>query len=154
MLRFSGVAMVFLIMLPFILFLLFLLIRLSKTIDKPEETATLDLFGEEITLKKSALKRWEKKYKANKADPYSCEKEPLADEVSVPRSFFAPDSGIAGWEGWGKYSSEYSRSGLLGYHNIVMSKADYEDAVLYKANKKRRMELLNKYGNPEYLKYL
>lgn len=70
-----------------------------------------------------------------KADPASCLREPNADEVKVPLSDFDWLAEASGWDKRLYYFGERVKARHRGFNNIVMPKADYEEALSFK-NKK------------------
>lgn len=64
----------------------------------------------------------------NKANCQSCEKEPEADEIKIPISFFTTEN-IAYAGEMCNFFSLYIRAKNLGYNFIVIKKAIYKEAI-------------------------
>lgn len=88
------------------------------------------------------LAAWNERKELNENNAASCEAEPGEDEMRVPVSFFAPGCGLAGWSKYDTYWEACNRASWKGYRNIVVKVSDYEEAIAYIEENKRREELL------------
>lgn len=66
---------------------------------------------------------------ARKADPASCRREPDADEVKIPIADFGWLAMASGWDKQNFYFGLRVKERHAGFNNIVMPRADYEEAL-------------------------
>lgn len=74
---------------------------------------------------------------ANKTNPQSCEKEPEADEIKVPISFFTTKNVVSIAETCDLFALSM-RAKRLGYNYITIKKAIYKEAINNIAKEKRK----------------
>lgn len=108
-------------------------------------SVTMHVQGREVSIpvpSADKLAAWEERRRRNENNSASCEGVPGEGEQLVDVSFFAPGRGLAGWSKYKGYWEAVNRASWNGYRNIVVKTADYEEALAYIAEAKRREELL------------
>lgn len=148
--RTMGVVFGILAVTFFLCLLIIIIGRLSANADKQTEKTEVKeiaftVNGNETRIQvpiSEAFFRNMEAMERNRANPLSCEREPNADEVRVPITFFEPCCGLVGWEKYDMYWDARRSASFKGYNNIIVNAADYEEAKAYIDKRKQYEEKL------------
>lgn len=95
-------------------------------------TVTLSVNGEKLAIPLSTNAEELEQIQRNKNNPNSCEREPAEDEIKIPLSEFRETCVMiphGGSELGIKMFRMCVRARKMGYNNVIVSKADYNECL-------------------------